>query len=216
MAKRTYSAVLEPNGDRREPGFGVTFPDLPGCVSFGVTVEDALVKAEEALSLHLEGMAEDGEPFPDPAPVIELMERMGDDLPPRASWALVTVEAPDAAERVNVYLQKSLLERIDRFAEKEGINRSGFFNQAARRYLEERQPGMILNAQLAAVARSLLTGAAPAVPPAGLSTTPAVEALYAGDIRAAVKAIHDAQAATEGVARSLSISRPKRKLRFDE
>jgi len=136
MAKRTYSVVLEPNGDRRDPGFGVTFPDLPGCVSFGATGEEALARAEEALSLHLEGMAEDGESFPEPTPVLDLMERMEGQLPPRAVWALVTVEAPDAAERVNVYLQRSLLERIDRHAEREGINRSGFFNVAARRYLE--------------------------------------------------------------------------------
>ncbi len=47
----------------------------------------------------------------------------------------VEVEGPDAAERVNVYLPKSLLERIDWFSKASGMNRSGFFGLAARHYM---------------------------------------------------------------------------------
>jgi HicB_like antitoxin of bacterial toxin-antitoxin system len=42
-----------------------------------------------------------------------------------------------AGERVNVYLPKSLLERVDRFVSAAGMNRSSFFGLAARRMLDQ-------------------------------------------------------------------------------
>ena len=47
-------------------GFGISFPDFPGCVSDGDTVEDAIRRGSEALSFHVDGMLEDGEPVPPP------------------------------------------------------------------------------------------------------------------------------------------------------
>ena len=58
-----YVAFLH---DDAEPGFGISFPDFPGCVSDGDTVEDALRRGAEALSLHVEGMLADGETVPQP------------------------------------------------------------------------------------------------------------------------------------------------------
>jgi predicted RNase H-like HicB family nuclease len=137
MAKRSYPALLEP---AEGGGFGVVFPDLPGCVSFGETYEAAVAAAEEALSLHLEGMAEDGERAPAPVGLGDPAS-LPEDHPGRAPlapghlWALISVEAPDESDRVNVYLQRSLLERIDRFTTHAGINRSAFFVAASRAYL---------------------------------------------------------------------------------
>jgi antitoxin HicB len=37
-----------------EGGYSVTFPDVPGCFTDGDTIEEALINAKEALSLHLE------------------------------------------------------------------------------------------------------------------------------------------------------------------
>jgi predicted RNase H-like HicB family nuclease len=45
-------------------GFSIDFPDLPGCISTGDTVEEAMTMAREALSLHLYGLIEDKEPIP--------------------------------------------------------------------------------------------------------------------------------------------------------
>ena len=39
-------------------------PEVPGCVSTGKTVQEALKNMQEALQLHLEGMAEDGDGLP--------------------------------------------------------------------------------------------------------------------------------------------------------
>ena len=51
-------AVVHKDADSN---FGVSFPALPGCVSAGATMEEAVDNAAKALGLHLHGMAEDGE-----------------------------------------------------------------------------------------------------------------------------------------------------------
>jgi len=48
-------------------GYTVSFPDLPGCITEGDTIEEALYMAKEALGLHLYGMEEDGDIIPTPS-----------------------------------------------------------------------------------------------------------------------------------------------------
>ena len=52
MRKLTYLAVFEPSDD----GYGVYFPDLPGCITWGDSFLSAEAAAKEALGLHLYGM----------------------------------------------------------------------------------------------------------------------------------------------------------------
>src|SRR5260370_9321114 len=47
--------------------FGVSFPDFPGCVTAGKSLEEARRKAPEALAFHIAGMLEDGEKIPKPS-----------------------------------------------------------------------------------------------------------------------------------------------------
>jgi len=68
-----YPAIIE----RAAEGFGVFFPDLPGCTSAGATLDEAKLNAAEALSLHLSAMLEDGETLP-PASTLEAVERDAD------------------------------------------------------------------------------------------------------------------------------------------
>ena len=51
---------------RKEPegGYTVTVPSLPGCVTFGETVEEAITMAREAIELYLEDLREKGEEIP--------------------------------------------------------------------------------------------------------------------------------------------------------
>ncbi len=63
MRKITYLAVLEPSDD----GYGVFFPDLPGCISFGKDIEEAGINAKEALELHVYGMEVDKDKLPEPS-----------------------------------------------------------------------------------------------------------------------------------------------------
>lgn len=55
--------------------YGVTVPDLPGCFSAGLSVEEALTEAAEAIKLHLHGMEEDGEPIPNPGTIEDHYEK---------------------------------------------------------------------------------------------------------------------------------------------
>lgn len=56
-----------------ESHFGVSFPDFPGAITSGTTLDDARVMAEEALILHIEGLAQDGEAIPEPSTVEDVM-----------------------------------------------------------------------------------------------------------------------------------------------
>ena len=51
---------------RREPegGYTVTVPTLPGCVTFGETVDEAITMAREAIELYIEDLQEKGEEIP--------------------------------------------------------------------------------------------------------------------------------------------------------
>jgi len=51
---------------RREPegGYTVTVPSLPGCVTYGDDVEDAIKMAKEAIELYLESLREHGDEIP--------------------------------------------------------------------------------------------------------------------------------------------------------
>jgi predicted RNase H-like HicB family nuclease len=42
-------------------------PDLPGCVATGETLEEVEGEMRGAITFHLEGMAEDGDPLPEPS-----------------------------------------------------------------------------------------------------------------------------------------------------
>lgn len=65
-----YVALLRKQADS---DFGIEFPDLPGCITAGSTLEDAHRMAAEALVLHVEGMAEDGAPVPEPSSLNALL-----------------------------------------------------------------------------------------------------------------------------------------------
>jgi predicted RNase H-like HicB family nuclease len=53
--------------------FGVSFPDLPGIVTAGDTLEEAIEEAAEALAFAAEDWAETtGTPFPEPRSLDEL------------------------------------------------------------------------------------------------------------------------------------------------
>lgn len=55
-----------------EGGFTVTVPSLPGCVTWGESIEEAKIMAKEAISLYLEDMEENGEEIPNDMNSLEL------------------------------------------------------------------------------------------------------------------------------------------------
>ncbi len=63
MGQRQYTIILHPEPE--EGGYSVTVPALPGCVTQGETVEEAIGMAREAIALHLEGRIAEGLPVPE-------------------------------------------------------------------------------------------------------------------------------------------------------
>lgn len=67
---KRYAIVIE----KAASNYGAYVPDLPGCVATGKTVEETERLLREAVSLHLEGLREDGLPIPEPSSVVDYME----------------------------------------------------------------------------------------------------------------------------------------------
>jgi antitoxin HicB len=81
-----------------EGGFFVRIPDLPGCMTQGETIEEALANIKEAKELWLEEMVESGLPIPEPA---------GD---------------REHSGRFVVRMPRSLHERLAQESEREGVS----------------------------------------------------------------------------------------------
>ncbi len=128
---RNYIGLIHKDADSH---FGVSFPDFPGVVTAGTSLDDARVMAEEALTLHIEGLAQDGEAIPEPSGLEEVMS----DPENRSGVAILVSVKTDQprAIRVNVTLPGDVLEQIDKFAEAHGYTRSGFLTQAAKKLME--------------------------------------------------------------------------------
>lgn len=62
MADHSYTIVLTPEPDGS--AYNVTVPSLPGCLTWGPTVDAALAMAEEAIVLWIESLAAHHEPVP--------------------------------------------------------------------------------------------------------------------------------------------------------
>lgn len=113
-----YPAMFEETDD----GYSVFFPDLPGCVSAGKSLENAFIEAHDALSLHTAGMREDGDALPTPSAIDELEK--DDSI---ATVMLVGVNVPEKTKRINITLDEAIIESIDKVTG----NRSRFLADAA-------------------------------------------------------------------------------------
>lgn len=128
-----YIALVhkDPNSE-----YGVSFPDFPGCITAGSTVDEAKDLAQEALALHVAGMLADNEAIPAPSRLEDILadpENVG-------VVAILVVAAPESLPktvRVNISIPETTLRQIDAAARKQGLSRSSFLVRAARRVLEE-------------------------------------------------------------------------------
>jgi predicted RNase H-like HicB family nuclease len=113
----------------RDSDFGVSFPDFPGCIAAGKTLEEARVMAVEALAIHIAGMVEDDEAIPEASTLDSLA---GDEAMEGAVAFLVHVEPQTSRTvRVNITAREKQIEEIDRLAEVAGMTRSAYMVQSA-------------------------------------------------------------------------------------
>jgi predicted RNase H-like HicB family nuclease len=111
----------------RKSDFGVSFPDFPGCITAGKTLEESRRNAEEALALHIAGMIDDGETIPAPS----TLDDIADDPDMKNAVAILVNVDSEKRVRVNITARESQIDRIDRLAEEAGMTRSAYFVQAA-------------------------------------------------------------------------------------
>ncbi|MBR1269032.1 type II toxin-antitoxin system HicB family antitoxin [Bradyrhizobium sp. AUGA SZCCT0222] len=127
---RQFIALIHKDTDS---DYGVSFPDLPGVISAGSTLDEARTMAAEALAFHLEGLAADGEAVPEPSSLEEIMANREN-----KDGVAVLIQAPNAnvkSVRINITLPADVLDQIDQYAEREGFTRSGFLAQAAKKVM---------------------------------------------------------------------------------
>ncbi len=115
--------------------YGVTVPDLPGCISVGDTLDEACDMAREAIEGHVETMIMHGEPVPKQRSLT--FHHKNKDFA-NGIWALVDVDLSQLSvktEQVTITLLSPVLRTIDEAAAKAGESRSSFLNRAAMRMI---------------------------------------------------------------------------------
>lgn len=127
---KTYIAVIHRDKDS---DFGVSFPDFPGCVTAGSTIDEAKDMAIEALDMHIKGMIEDGEVIPDASKLEDIMKDYSDAL----SFIVVPVSKPESKSvRINITIPENILHDIDAYAKAHGLSRSSFLAKSAYEVLK--------------------------------------------------------------------------------
>ncbi len=125
-----YFAIL----DGKPGAFGVSFPDLPGCVAMGKDENEAYANALDALSEWVRDARMGGD-APKPRPIEEL--RRDPDVIETLAEGGAFIAVPLVVEsgrpvKANISLDAGLLDAIDSAAKEAGLTRSSFLASAAR------------------------------------------------------------------------------------
>ena len=127
-----YIAVIEKDA---ESAFGVWFPDVEGCFSAGDTVEEAVTNAGLALRQHVEAIESAGRSVPRARSIDDVI--LDEEVAASIETGAILFAVPLLADagrtvRINISLDKALVDQIDLAASKRGLTRSAFLSQAAR------------------------------------------------------------------------------------
>lgn len=126
-----FPAVFDYEAD----GISIEFPDLPGCLPCGDTVDEAVKNAKEALQLHLYGMEQDNEEIPTPTPINNIT------VEPNQAIILIDVFMPTFREKQKTkYIKKTLSipAWLNAEAEHYGVNFSAVLQDALKQILNVR------------------------------------------------------------------------------
>lgn len=130
MGKYYFPAIFDPGTDN-EQGFTITFPDLPGCITEGSNMDEAIYMAKDVLVGFLYGMEEDGEEIPDASNPSSI------ELPKGAFISIIEVRTDYIRDEIeNKAVKKTLTipKWLNDAAEKENIN----FSQLLQFAIKER------------------------------------------------------------------------------
>ncbi len=131
-----YVAMVE-----GKPGsFGLIFPDLPGCVAMGKTMDEVVQFGAEVLSEWADDVVSDGRRLPKARTIEQLLkdpEVQGDLATGSVFISIPLVLDTGRAARANISLDAGLLSAIDEAARRSGVTRSAFIAAAARDKIKE-------------------------------------------------------------------------------
>ncbi|MBP2070615.1 MULTISPECIES: type II toxin-antitoxin system HicB family antitoxin [Thermoanaerobacterium] len=130
MDRYIFPAVFESDGNG---GYTVTFPDLPGCITEGDTLDEALYMAKDALELYIYNLEEDNEIIPDPTAPEKIK------VPEGAFVNLIEVYMPPVRdEMANKSVNKTVTipRWLNEAAEKANINFSQVLQYALKEQLK--------------------------------------------------------------------------------
>ena len=116
----------------RDGRIGITFPDLPGCVSQAHSDGEAVAMATEALELHIYGMEQSETPVPNPSRLSEIPTE------PDQRTILVTAIMPLVREDMETKAVKKTLTIpawLNRAAEAAHVNFSALLQRSLREHL---------------------------------------------------------------------------------
>jgi predicted RNase H-like HicB family nuclease len=129
-----YIALLRK--DKRSD-YSVEFPDLPGCITAGKTLEEAREFAREALALHLKGLAEDGAAIPAPSALDAVVTDPENRDKDTVAFLVDAPARKPKAVPVTITVSEDLFETVKAKSAEFGMTQSGVFAEGAKMYLKK-------------------------------------------------------------------------------
>ena len=121
--------------DGKAGAYGVVFPDLPGCVALGETIDKALANAADVLRDWFELAEEYGETVPPPRPLERLRRdrEIAAALAEGATLASVPlIRETGKPVKANLSIDSGVLAAIDAAAQRHKLTRSGMVELMAK------------------------------------------------------------------------------------
>lgn len=126
-----YTVLL----DGKASAYGVVFPDIPGCVAMGKTINEALAHAADVLRDWFEVAEEYGESVPPPRP-LEKLRRDPEVVAALAEGATLAsvplIRETGRPVKANLSLDSGVLAAIDAAAARHKLTRSGMVELMAK------------------------------------------------------------------------------------
>jgi predicted RNase H-like HicB family nuclease len=113
--------------------YGVTVPDIPGCISAGDSLDQAMLNIEEAINGHLTILAEDGSIIPKASSLDEYYQQAITEAAVLSAIEIDISRFLGKATKINITLPQYLITRIDEaVSSNPGYkSRSGFLSASA-------------------------------------------------------------------------------------
>lgn len=119
-----YPALI----DGEKGAYGVSFPDLPGIVAMGDTIDQALMNAEEALRDYVIETEMDGDAIEQPCELDEVLVEPGQVL-----TAVPLIRQSGRSVRIHMAINEGVAVFIDSEANRRGMTRTAYVEWMARR-----------------------------------------------------------------------------------